>query len=467
VIVRVLVAADRAAAGRRLERLLQERETLVSTAPRKDLWERLTRQEFDLIVAGRSVLPHPPGSLINEIRKLPNRPEIIVVVEHEGAQETAALLAAGCLAVIDEETDDGALRQSLLALVQRCREELSARLRADRLETRFRLDDFVSTSPVMQRFITTARKVVEADSSLLLLGETGVGKERLARAIHAEGPRREGPFVPVNCGALPESLLESELFGHEEGAFTGASRARRGYFELAHRGTIFLDEIGELPLHLQVKLLRVLEDHKILRVGSEKPVDVDVRIIAATNRDLEAEVQAKRFRSDLFFRLAVVTLALPPLRDRREDIPTLVESYLEHFRSRMARPLNGLSSEAMQALVAHDWPGNVRELINLMEQMVLLCPGPRIELVDLPRRVHLPAAVADPLPARETAQPFDKPLEAAREEVVNAFERAYLTNLLTSTHGSINETARLAGITTRHLHDLMKQHGLRKEQFRR
>jgi len=466
-LVRILVAADTAASSRRLERLLRERESVVSSTPRGQIWKRLSQQDVDLIVASRSVLSEPPATLIGEVRKLPGRPEIIVVVERARLDETAALLAAGALAVIDQETGDEALRESLSALVQRCREQAGARLRAERLEKRSRLDDFVSTSPVMQRFMATARKVVSADSSLLILGETGVGKERLARAIHAEGPRSEGPFVAINCGALPASLLESELFGHEEGAFTGASRARRGYFELAHRGTIFLDEIGEVAPHLQVRLLRVLEDRQILRVGGERPVDVDVRIIAATNKDLEAEARARRFRSDLFFRLAVVTLSLPPLRARREDIPALVQSYLEHFRGRLARQVAEVTPQAMQALIAYDWPGNVRELINAIEQAVLLCPGTAIDLPDLPRRIGEPLETLRGAPAIDAAQQFEKPLHEARDEVVAAFERVYLAHLLGATGGKINETARLAGITPRHLHELMKQRGLRKETFRK
>ena len=217
------------------------------------------------------------------------------------------------------------LLETLRSLVERRRQDGLRRLKAERPEERYSLNDFVLVSPAMQRFVAVARRVVAADSSLLILGETGVGKERLARAIHAESPRARGPFVAVNCGALPEGLLESELFGHERGAFTGAVASRKGHFELAHEGTIFLDEIGEMPLHLQVKLLRVLEERRLQRVGGQRPIAIDVRVMAATNRDLEAEMGAGRFRNDLYYRLAVVTLTLPPLRDRAEDIPDLVE----------------------------------------------------------------------------------------------------------------------------------------------
>jgi DNA-binding NtrC family response regulator len=356
--------------------------------------------------------------------------------------------------------------------VERRREEAVNRLRADRPEEQYSLNDFVSESPSMQIFLDLARRVVHADTSLLILGETGVGKERLARAVHAEGPRSRGPFMAVNCGALPESLLESELFGHEEGAFTGATRSRKGYFELAHRGTIFLDEVAEMPLHLQVKLLRVLDEHRIHRVGSESAIDVNVRVMAATNRDLEAEVAASRFRTDLYYRLAVVALEIPPLRKRREDIVPLVDSYLEHFRAHTGRTVAGFDDRAMQALVAYDWPGNVRELVNTVERAVLLSVGERLTPEDLPARMSnmsgsAPSTAApggdwDPLP--QTL--LDRSLAEARRDVVAKFEARYLTALLRTTGGRIGETAKLAGINERSLYGLMKKHGLSKEEFK-
>jgi DNA-binding NtrC family response regulator len=360
-----------------------------------------------------------------------------------------------------------------MALVERRREEATNRLRADRPEEHYSLNDFVSESPSMQIFLDLARRVVRADTSLLILGETGVGKERLARAVHEEGPRSRGPFMAINCGALPESLLESELFGHEEGAFTGATRSRKGYFELAHRGTIFLDEVAEMPLHLQVKLLRVLDEHRIHRVGGENAIDVNVRVMAATNRDLDAEVAANRFRVDLYYRLAVVSLEIPPLRERREDIAQLVESYLEHFRTQTGRTVLGFEERAMQAMLAYDWPGNVRELVNTVERAVLLARGESLTIGDLPARVA-GVASASPSSPSNTVQAWDslpeglldRGLADARRTVVAEFEARYLTALLRASGGRIGETAKLAGINQRSLYDLMKKHGLTKEQFK-
>jgi DNA-binding NtrC family response regulator len=338
-----------------------------------------------------------------------------------------------------------------------------------------RLSDFVSQSPAMHTFMETVYRVVSADNSLLILGETGVGKEHLARAIHSESPRASGSFIAVNCGALPETLLESELFGHEKGAFTGADRAVRGQFEMAHRGTIFLDEIGEMPLHLQVKLLHVLERRQIRRVGGEQSIAVDVRVIAATNRNLTAEVEAGRFRRDLFYRLGAVVLTIPPLRDRREDIPELAENYLQYFRVNTGQPIKGLDADAMAALVKHSWPGNVRELINVMERAVLLCRGDTIRPVDLPSPIAeapvaavVVAGVAGSVASVPPLPPvwLDKPLRVARRMAMDNLERLYLTQLLTQTRGRIGETARRAGMTTRSLYDRMRRLGLRKEDFR-
>jgi DNA-binding NtrC family response regulator len=328
----------------------------------------------------------------------------------------------------------------------------------------------------MNAFMELVRRVIASDASLLILGETGVGKEHLARAIHAEGPRSAGPFIAVNCGALPESLLESELFGHEEGAFTGATRSRRGHFELAHRGTLFLDEIGELPPHLQASLLQVLQRREIRRLGGEAAIGVDVRVMAATSRDIADEVRSRRFRSDLYYRLGVVTLAIPPLRERREDVPALVEAYLENFRPHIRRNVRRIAPDALEALEGYAWPGNVRELVNLVERAMLLAAGEEIALADLPENVRGAGAPAEAqaagVPAPLAAVPalaagmLELPLRDVRRRAVAEVEQRYLALLLEKTRGRIGETARLAGIEPRSLFEKMRRYGLRKEDFR-
>ncbi len=475
-LIRILQAVGGKRAETRLLRCLADRSVILSLLNRGEgLVDRLERRGADLVLVRRSHLPTPWADTVSTLRELPDRSEVIVLVGDEDAGQRAALLAAGCLAVINEGLSDEALGETLRALVRRRREEEVGRLSPVGPDGPARLEDFVSKSPVMGAFLEVARRVVASDSSLLVLGETGVGKERLARAIHAEGPRARGPFLAVNCAALPETLLESELFGHEEGAFTGATRTRRGLFELAHRGTIFLVEVGEVPLFLQAKLLRVLQEREIQPVGSEAPVRVDVRVMAATNHDLAADVAAGRFRADLFYRLCVVSLTLPPLRERREDIPALVDSYVQHFRARLGRGATGVAPDALEALERYDWPGNVRELINVIERAVLLGSGTRIELADLP------PAIVGASSARPGAGPagaaingastpahslFDLSWSRARGQALTAFERAYFSKLLERTDGRVGAAARAAGIDPRSLYDKLQRLGLRKEEFR-
>ena len=436
------------------------------------LWSRLGQESFDLVVAARATLPEEVEGSIAAIRKLPDRPEVIVLIDSAQQRERAALQAAGAFAVIDQNLAMPLLSEALETTLRRYREIGVSRLSEDH-QRRSKLDDFSSESPVMRRLLELARRVVVSDTSLLILGETGVGKEWLARAIHAEGARREAPFIAVNCAAVPETLLESELFGHEKGAFTGAVRARRGCFELAHRGTLFLDEIGDVPVHLQAKLLRALQDRTIQRLGAEKPIQVDVRVMAATNQDLEEALENANFRRDLFYRLSVVTLTVPPLRERREDISPLVENYLAEFRQQLGRlQIQGIEEEALSTMLDYRWPGNVRELINVVERAVLLCDGPVISSQHLPDTINgrrmgaeMGLRFGSTYPGYEGLMAGN--LEDGRGHLVEAFEREYLSRLLGKTAGNLGDTARLAGIDPRTLYNKMKTYGLKKEDFRR
>lgn len=476
-LIRVLIMVEPASLRRRIQRQITDPHTLVSPIKsKKGFWSEISCHAFDFLIVKWETLRDPLETFIGTVRALPDEPEVVVLCEREDPEKRASLLAAGAYAVIYEGLPDQALAGALGTLITRRREESMRRLRADRLAQAPSLRDFVSASPAMQAFLSVVHRVLSADSSLLILGETGVGKERLARALHNEGPRSRGPFMQVNCAALPETLLESELFGHKEGAFTGAVRTRRGCFELAHKGTIFLDEICELPVALQAKLLQALQDRSIRPVGSETPVDVDVRVMAATNRDIEEEIKAKRFREDLYYRLSVVSLKIPPLRERREDIPELAESYLEHFRTRLGRPVNGIREDAKASLVRYGWPGNVRELINVIERAVLLCPGEEITLAEMPEVISRATSMEPPGAAPMPSPPLSdgllperflkKPWRRVRREMVSALEKQYLGGLLRLTGGRVGETARRAGMAPRSLHGKMKKHGLRKEDFR-
>ena len=271
--------------------------------------------------------------------------------------------------------------------------------------------DIKGSSPALLRVKEQAMQVAASDVTVLICGESGTGKEMFARAIHAASPRAAGPFVVINCGAIPETLLESELFGYEGGAFTGARReGKPGKFELASGGTVFLDEIGDMPLHLQVKLLRVLQDHVVERVGGTRPLPVDVRVIAASNRDLEQMMRDREFREDLYFRLSVIPLHIPPLRERREDIPLLAEYFLDNQRRVVNKEVSGFSREVLEAFLAYDWPGNVRELQNTVEYAVHLTRGPTISMEDLPPRLRHHGAPSGGGTLREQVRRFEASL---------------------------------------------------------
>jgi DNA-binding NtrC family response regulator len=310
------------------------------------------------------------------------------------------------------------------------------------LKRDYRFRDMVSKSTAVREVFQLAKTAARSQSTILVLGESGTGKELLARAIHSESPRNSGPFVAISCSALTESLLESELFGHEKGAFTGAAARRRGTFETANGGTLFLDEIGDISPKLQLDLLRVLEERSFCRVGGTEPVSVDVRIIAATNRDLKKAVADGVFRDDLFYRLNVIPITLPPLRDRREDIPLLVDHFVERLAIEMKRPVEGVSREAMATLMAWDFPGNVRELRNIVERAMVCASGPVLQLDDFKLDgVVAPAAVAP----------------ASLEDA----ERRHIVAILEQTEGNVSQAARILEIDRVTLYNKIRKYGLR------
>jgi two-component system, NtrC family, response regulator AtoC len=307
------------------------------------------------------------------------------------------------------------------------------------LRRSYQFHDIVSVSPAMAKALDLARVAAQTSSTLLILGESGTGKELLARAVHAESPRRDAPFVPVSCAALPDTLLESELFGHERGAFTGAVARRKGTFEAADGGTLFLDEIGDISPKLQLDLLRVLEDRRFCRVGSSEQIEVDVRIIAATNRDLKQAVTAGQFREDLYYRLNVIPVTLPPLRDRREDLPVLVDSLLEQLSVTLKRPIDGVSHEAMGMLMAYPFPGNVRELRNILERAMVVSAGPFIGATDL----NLPSG------------------HAATDDSLDAVEHQHIAKVLEQSGGNVSQAARVLGIDRVTLYNKIRKYHLR------
>jgi len=312
----------------------------------------------------------------------------------------------------------------------------------DEIRKEHRFEDILAKSPRMQEIFRTIAKIADYKTTVLVTGESGVGKELIARAVHRRSSRRGGPFVAVNCGAIPENLLESELFGHKKGAFTDAVLDRRGLFEEANGGTLFLDEIGELPLGLQVKLLRVLEDERIRRLGDSKDVQVDVRIIAATHRDLLSETKAGRFREDLFYRLNVLHIHCPALRERREDIPLLIEHFIARNNARLGTTLRGIDTEARRLLYEYSWPGNVRELENTIERAMVLAEGDQIVAADLPDRI------------REARDPVQLQLasgELSVKKTMRVIEEILIRRALQKTKGNRTRAAEVLEISHRAL----------------
>jgi DNA-binding NtrC family response regulator len=322
------------------------------------------------------------------------------------------------------------------------------------------LGELVATSLRMREIFGLVERIAPTEATVLIEGETGTGKDLVARTIHSLSKRAEKPFIVVDCGAVSGTLIESELFGHEKGAFTGATTTRQGAFELAHGGTIFLDELGELSLDLQPKLLRVLEQREIRRVGGNRTIKVDIRVIAATKQDLPKEVQKGKFREDLYFRLSVVPIHMPSLRERKEDIPLIVRAFLAKMAKEGA-PARDIDDAAMQSLIAHDWPGNVRELRNVLERGVYLSPAAAGASPAPVKLVSMPAATAD-AGATLTTGAFDehKSYRENKEQWENEFEKRYLTWLMQRAQGNISRAAREADMDRKYLHKLLKKHAI-------
>jgi DNA-binding NtrC family response regulator len=425
-------------------------------------------QVVDLAVLDDRADAKQLASWVQALNEVPERPDIVLLSGADDPRERAAWLAAGVSEVLPLVLGPELLGDAILSTLAR-RQALRESLAATEMrpaETTGRIEDFRSDTPAGYRLFEFAERVARTDSTALILGETGVGKEHLARALHAAGPRASGPFVAVNCGAIPESLLESELFGHERGAFTGATRSRRGLFELAHGGTLLLDEIGEMPGHLQVKLLRVLQEREVLRVGGERPIPVDVRVLAATNR-VVAERDRGGLRDDLYFRVSVVTLEIPPLRERVGDLPEIARRLLLELAPRFGRSRVVIEPEALKVLARRAWPGNIRELRNALERALILGDGERLRAEDFQDSAPAPLeASTSAISMTEISPDLSEELEPARQRVIDDFERRYLAAMLREEKGRIGPTARRAGIAPRSLYAKMRRLGLAKEDFR-
>jgi len=407
-------------------------------------------QAFDLAIVDLRLGRGDGISLMEEIHSLIPEMPIIILTAHGSIESAVEAMRKGAYSYLTKPFEP----QDLFFQMERALENRRLAFEVERLkgllEERYDFSNIVARSEKMQRVLEVVLRIAKTESTICIQGESGTGKELIAKAIHLASPRKDKPFVAINCAALPEALLESQLFGHEKGAFTGAVQSTKGLFTQAHEGTIFLDEIGDMPLAIQAKLLRVLQERQFYPLGSGKPLEVNVRIIVATQKDLEKEVNQGIFREDLFYRIHVIPIHLPPLRERKEDIPPLVDHFLKKFNQKMKKEVRGVAPMAMQRLMLHEWPGNIRELENTIEYAVAMTQRDFItEEFILQKKSMVPEEVL-------------KKLKEAKSE----FEKNYLVQLLTHCQGNVSMAAKIAGKYRADFYDLLKKHDLKKENFK-
>jgi two-component system, NtrC family, response regulator HydG len=419
------------------------------------------KRPADVVVTDLRMVPVDGIEVVRQLRGEDPDATVLVISAHGTIATAVEAMAEGAIDFVEKPFSPEVLRARVEKAVQIARERRGARTDRGRAEA---LDEdlarehdphgLVGGSEPMRRVLEQVRKVASTDATVLVLGESGTGKELVARAIHDAGPRRDRPFVAVSCAAIPEGLLESELFGHERGAFTGAIKRKLGRFELADGGTLFLDEVGELPPSIQVKLLRVLQERRIERVGAESSLEVDVRLVSATNRDLARMVAEGRFREDLYYRLNVVPVRLPPLRERPGDVEELAQVFLARAAPRLGRRVRGFSPAALELLRRHLWPGNVRELQNLVEQALVFAEGPEVRAEDLPEGLRQPSAAAAPPPTG------DRPLP----DVLDDLEKQLVVSAMEKARGVKAEAARLLGIKPSALYYKLEKYGIARDE---
>ncbi len=463
---RILIADSDAATVQTVEVAVRDRASRVVTVTGlDDLLQQLQDHDWDLALVDQDLPGFDAAALLPTLVQSSGSPPVVLLAAFGSIEDAVDAVRRGATdflakpftpeqieLIIDRAVDHG-------ALVRENRDLRKA------LDDRVKLGSVASVDPRMQRILKTVAAVAETRTTVLLTGESGTGKTMLARSLHTASDRADRPFVEVNCGAMPENLLESELFGHVRGAFTGAVKDRPGKFEAAHRGTIFLDEIGTASPGLQVKLLRVLQDRVVERVGDSERIEVDVRVVLATNLDLATEVREGRFREDLYYRIHVVALEVPPLRERPDDVPPLAEHFLERFRAETGKPVRGFSREAMQLLSAAAWPGNVRQLENVIERAVVLCESERIGVADLPHEFAVPSLG----PSRSSPSPQsllgDLGLSADAHllplrEALEGPERLLIERALEHFDGNRQRTADSLGINRSTLFHKMRKLGI-------
>jgi len=457
----ILVVDDERAICVAVERLLSGRGYQVETAlSGEEAIAQLERTAYHLVITDLSLMAFTGMDVLRWVRQ--HRPDTAVIMITAYGSEKIAVEAMklGAADYLPKPFDNDELELIVDRVLEGITLRRDLRLLQEQVADTYRFENILGKSPAMQRVFEVVRKVADTDLTVLIRGPSGTGKELVANALHYNSPRRARPLVKVNCAAFSRELVESELFGHEKGAFTGAVSAREGKFEVADGGTLFLDEIGDMPLETQAKILRVLQEREFERVGGNRTIKVDVRVIAATNQDLEAKVQDGRFREDLYYRLKVVPIVLPALRERPEDLPLLVEHFLTSVAARLKREPKRLAPDAYRALLAAEWKGNVRELEHAIEQAFVLASGPEIQLSDF--------ALAEPVAGAEPGAADDLPgsFRAAKQHVIERFERQFICEALARHRGNISKAAEEMGMYRQHLQSKLAEYGIDAAAYR-
>ena len=453
---RILVVDDEPNARAGLRTILGEEGFAVSEASDGvQALERLREENVDVVLADIR-MPRMDGVTLVRTARQEGIPAFFVMMTAFASIETAVeAMRAGAENFLVKPLEPGTVLVVLEKVLEKQRLSRDAEQLKDRVRQRYRFESMIGDSPALQAVFEVVKRAAPTKATVLLLGESGTGKELVAQAIHQESPRRDRPFIKVACAALSESLLESELFGHERGSFTGAVGRREGRFELADGGTLFLDEIGEIPALVQVKLLRALQQREFERVGGTETLKVDVRVVAATNRDLAAEVAVGRFREDLYYRLNVVAVTLPPLRSRKGDIPALISHFIQKFDQAYDKSIRGLLPGTLNALLRHDWPGNVRELENVIERAVVLSTGPLLTSEELP------PALSGPTPGAA------RPGGLIPGVTIRELEREAILRTLEVVDGSTTRAAAMLGISPRKIQYRLKEYAEQDQEAER
>jgi two-component system response regulator GlrR len=407
---------------------------------------------FDLAIVDLQLVHQDGISLMEQLHLIIPEMPVIILTAHGSIESAVRAMKKGAYNYLTKPFD----HRELLLQIEKALEKRNLTSEIKRLkgllQERYDFANIVAKSEKMQQVLEVVSRIAKTESTVYISGESGTGKELIAKTIHLASERKDKSFIAINCAALPETLMESELFGHEKGAFTGAVRSKKGLLTLAHEGTVFLDEIGDMPLSIQAKLLRVLQERQFYPVGSEKPVEVDVRVISATQKNLEDQVKQGLFREDLYYRIHVVPIHLPPLRERKEEIPSLVEYFLKKLNQQMKKEVQGLTPRAMQRLMLHDWPGNVRELENTIEYSMAMTKE-KLITEDFVLQTKVPVV------SQESIRPF--------KEAKDEFEKGYLIHLLQVCQGNVSQAAKLAGKYRADFYDLLKKHDLKIENFKK